>query len=128
MASLVVPVTFKGARGRMTLRTLIDTGAEMSLIPSEAAEKIGVPIFGSVSVKGAGRAVVEVGRVQSIEIPGAKLCKSGPMLVWIFGKGAIFPGTGIHAILGYDFMQKARMEIAAFSRTRAIRCRMKRRR
>lgn len=129
MASLIVPVTFRGARGSQTLRTLIDTGAEMSLIPQEAAEKIGVPIFGSVSVKGAGRAVVEIGRVTAIEIPGARLCKSGPMMVWVFGQGAIFPGTGIHAILGYDFMKKARMEIAAFSRTHAIRCsRMRKRR
>jgi len=126
MASLVVPVTFSGPRGRKTLRTLIDTGAEMSLIPQETAKEIGVPIFGEVSVKGAGRAVVEVGRVSGIEVPGSSLCKSGPMMVWIFGKGAIFPGTGIHAILGYDFMKKARMESAAFTRTRALRCKRKR--
>ena len=126
MASLVVPVTFKGSRGSRTLRTLIDTGAEMSLIPADAAHAIGIPVLGEVSVKGAGRAVVEIGRVSSIEIPGARLCKSGPMMVWIFGKGSIFPGTGIHAILGYDFMKKARMEISAFSRTRAIRCKRKR--
>ena len=125
MASLVVPVTFKGPRGSKTLRTLIDTGAEMSLIPEDAAKEIGIPIFGEISVKGAGRAVVEVGRVSGIHIPGAHLCKSGPMMVWVFGKGSIFPGTGIHAILGYDFMKKSRMEIAAFTRTRALRCKMR---
>jgi hypothetical protein len=125
MASLVVPVTFRGLRGAKTLRTLIDTGAEMSLIPRAAAKEIGIPIFGEVSVKGAGRAVVEVGRVSGIHVPGARLCNTGPMMVWVFDKGAIFPGTGIHAILGYDFMKKARMEIAAFTRTRALRCKMR---
>jgi hypothetical protein len=125
MASLVVPVTFVGPRGRQTVATLIDTGAEMSLIPQEVAKKIGTPVFGEVSVKGAGRAVVLVGRVSSISVPGSRLCKSGPMMVWIFGKGNIFPGTGIKAILGYDFMQKARMEIATFTRTKALRCRGK---
>lgn len=122
MASLVVPVTFKGPKGQATIRTLIDTGAEMSLIPEAVATKIGAPIFGEVSVRGAGRAVVKVGRVSGIEIPGASLCKTGAMLVWIFPRGAVFPGTGIMAILGFDFMQKARMQIAAFAKTRAIRC------
>ena len=125
MASLVIPVTFIGTKAKITLRTLIDTGAEMSLIPELAAYKIGAPVFGTVSIKGAGRAVVKVGRISGIDIPGASLCKSGPMMVWIFGRGNIHPGTGIHAILGYDFMQKARMEIAAFTRTHVIRCKRK---
>lgn len=122
MASLVVPVTFIGSHGKATIRTLVDTGAEMTLIPESVARKIGAAILGEVSVRGAGRAVVKVGRIEGIEIPGAMRCKAGPTLVWIFPLGQIFPGTGIQAILGFDFMQKAKMQIAAFSKTRAIRC------
>lgn len=122
MASLIVPVIFKGPKGNAVANTLIDTGAEMSLISHAVATKIGSPILGQVSVHGAGRAVVDISRVTGIEIPGAKLCKVGPTLVWVFGSGVNL-GTGVEAILGYDFMQKARMEIAAFSRTRALRCR-----
>lgn len=122
MASLIVPVKFSGPKGHTLARTLIDTGAEMSLISRSLAAKIGAPILGKVSVHGAGRATVDVARVTGIEVPGAKLCRAGPTLVWVFGAGVNL-GTGVDAILGYDFMQKARMEIAAFTRTRAIRCR-----
>lgn len=122
MASLVVPVMFKGPRGSTVVPTLIDTGAELSLIPKDVAEKIGAPVYGEVSVKGAGKAMVTVGRVTGIEIPGSRICRVGPTVVWIFGRGAIFPGTGIKAILGYDFMRRSRMEIAAFTRTRVLRC------
>lgn len=122
MASLIVPVRFHGPRGGALARTLIDTGAEMSLISASIAKKIGAPILGKVSVHGAGRAEVDVARVSGIDVPGAQLCKTGPTLVWVFGSGVNL-GTGVEAILGYDFMQKARMEIAAFTRTRALRCR-----
>jgi len=126
MASLVVPVTFKGPKGEETIRTLIDTGAEMSLISENVARKIGLPVLGTVSIRGAGRAMVQVTKVSAITLPGARSCRSGPMMAWIFGKGAVFPGTGIAAILGFDFMKKARMQIAAFTRTHAIRCVAKR--
>ena len=42
-------------------------------------------------------------------------------MVFIFGAGTDI-GTGIHAILGYDFMQKSRMRIDVFTKTGAIRC------
>lgn len=122
MAQLVVPVTFEGPAGQATVRTLIDTGAEMSLISETVARKIGAPILGTVSIRGAGRALVKVARVGGISIPQAPRCRAGPSVVWVFGRGDVFPGTGIAAILGFDFMQKAKMEIAAFARTRAIRC------
>ena len=48
MASLVVPVTFTGPKGKATIPTLIDTGAEMSLIPQDVAKKIGTPVYGEV--------------------------------------------------------------------------------
>lgn len=122
MASLVIPVHFIGPRGKILLKTLIDTGAEMSLIPEVAARRMGVPIFGTVSIKGAGKALVKVGRVSGIEIPGAKLCHSGPMMVWVFGRGNIHPGTGIHAILGYDFMKKVNLQINLFKTQHVLKC------
>lgn len=122
MASLVVPVTFFGPKGDVTVKTLIDTGAEMSLVSGEVANKIGIPVVGEVSVRGAGRAVVKVARLKGIALPGARGCKIGPSMVWVFGKGAVFPGTGISAILGYDFMQKAKMQIAVFTKAGAIKC------
>lgn len=123
MASLVVPVTFHGPKGKLTVRTLIDTGAEMSLISDDVAGKIGVPVFGQISVRGAGKAHVRIGKVSGIEVPGARLCRTGPSVVWIFGKKKVYPGTGIEAFLGYDFMKKTRMEIAVFATRKALRCR-----
>jgi hypothetical protein len=122
MAQLVAPVTFFGAKGKATVKALIDTGAEMSLISADVAKKIGAKIIGEVSVHGAGRAVVKVAKVSGIAMPKAMSCKTGPSLVWVFGAGDVFPGTGLKAILGYDFMQKARMQVAAFTATKAIRC------
>lgn len=125
MASLVVPVTFIGPKGGATIRTLVDTGAEMSVIPDAVAKRIGAPTYGKVSVRGAGRAIVKVGRVMGIEIPGTRLCSVGPSLVWVLpaGKrGGMSIGGRIQAILGYDFMQKAKMSIAAFTRTRRLQC------
>jgi predicted aspartyl protease len=128
MAQLVVPVKFVGTKGSATVKTLIDTGAEMSLISGSVARTIGVPVFGNMTVRGAGRAQVEIGKVQGIQLPGISGCRTGPVVVWIFERGAVMPGTGLKAILGYDFMMKARMEIAAFTRTRQIRCVAKRKR
>ena len=125
MASLVVQVAFSGPKGVLTVPTLVDTGAEMSLVSKAVADRLGLPILGNVSVHGAGRATVEVAKVRSIEIPGARMCKTGPTVVFIFGKGTDI-GTGIHAILGYDFMQKSKMRIDVFTKTGAIRCGKKR--
>ncbi len=122
MAQLIAPATFFGPKGKATVKALIDTGAEMSLISAEVAKKIGAKIVGEVSVHGAGRAVVKVAKVQGISMPKAMRCKTGPTLVWVFGAGDVFPGTGLKAILGFDFMQKARMQVAAFTATKAIRC------
>lgn len=121
MAALVIPVSFQGPKGSLTVPTLVDTGAEMSLVSKTVSERLSLPILGNVSVHGAGRATVDVAKVKGISIPGADLCKVGPTVVFVFGAKTDI-GTGIHAILGYDFMQKARMRIDVFTKTGAIRC------
>lgn len=124
MAELVTPAVFKNGSKSVRVRALLDTGAEKTLLSSEYAQKIGIKKLYTFAMRGAGgRAVMSYGMVDSIEIPST-ICQSGRMGVVVFDERAFPMGglTGLGAIIGLDFMKKARMEIAAFTRTRMVRC------
>jgi predicted aspartyl protease len=121
---IVVNAVFHNKGKSTKVRALLDTGAEVTALSMSRAKKIGVRFGGPVILRGAGgRATVRMGRIESVSIPGTG-CEVGPLDVILFDQRAFPLGglTGLQSIIGFDFMKKAKMQIAAFKRTRVAKC------
>jgi len=124
MATLLVPVIIKKGSKSSRLRGFLDTGAELTMISSTHAQKLGLPKKGKGYMVGAGGRFTFWGaKVSDIQIPGTR-CSSGPMMVAVYDERAFPMGglTGFSAIIGFDFMRKTRMNIAAAAKTGAVSC------
>jgi hypothetical protein len=124
MASIVLPAEFRVGKKKVRVQALLDTGAEVTMLSLAQGKKIGATRAGRIFIRGAGgHATVREGSVDSVEIPGTG-CRVSRMRIILFDK-KIFPAgglTGVSAIIGLDFMQRARMQIDTFSRTLVARC------
>jgi len=124
MASLVITAVFEHDGKSTRVRSLLDTGAEMTLLSSVHSKKIGLKDLGAIGIRGAGgRASLRLSKIGSITVPGTK-CESGPMPLVIFDERAFPLGglTGLGAIIGLDYMQRVRMRIMAFKESSIIQC------
>lgn len=124
MASLIVPAVFTNRKKSVRVRALLDTGAEMTLLSSMHAKKLGLKDLGPVGVRGAGgKASLRLAKVDAVNVPGTR-CNTGSIYVIVFDEKAFPLGglTGLGSILGLDFMQLVKMKILAFKESSIIQC------
>jgi len=124
LASIVVRAEFTQGRKKTTIRVLIDTGAEITIISADVAKKLGLKKDFSLLLRGAGgEAGIYMSKVGSAKIIGTSCTVKG-LMVGVYDERAFPMGalTGMSGILGLDFMQRAKMNIMAAARTGIISC------
>jgi len=104
MRAIYVPVRFKGARNEVVRRSLIDTGAEISLVPIDLARQVGAwctnQTIGITGIHGHSRIV--------------PLVKMGIFFPKLSGKGGYFliaVGDTNEPLIGIDVLRLLGIEI-----------------
>ena len=90
---LPVRIGVGGARRDATLRALIDTGADVSLIPARVARELRLPVVGQIKIRGV------TGRT-SVDLYGADLEVAGSSI------RVQLAGLGDEILLGRDIVNR----------------------
>jgi predicted aspartyl protease len=100
---IIVPVTIKYSNKEVTVRMVLDTGAEMTCIYVSVAKKLNISTASPSAIETAGGIVVRTLRVdiQQIKV-GPKTLKYLDLMV-LFQRDS---PMGVKGLLGQDFLQQ----------------------